>query len=131
LSKPLIADGYAVNNTVSSTDPLAGAKTTFYFGSTSAPYNPVVFSDGDTFGNLASGLNYTFIDLTSTIDDIDFYSDATCTTPVLSPAVDGSGYDISVPKIICISINPKGDFKGSEDLVNLPAFRVDFTVRVD
>ena len=25
----------------------------------------------------------------------------------------------------------KGDFKGSEDLVNFPAFRVDFTVRVD
>ena len=123
--------GYADNNTVIITDPLAAAQTTFYFGSTSAPYNPVVFSDGDTFGNLASGLNYTFIDLTSTIDDIDFYSDATCTTPVLSPAVDGSGYDISVPKIICISINPKGDFKGSEDLVNLPAFRVDFTVRVD
>ncbi len=123
--------GYADNNTVIITDPLAGAKTTFYFGSTSPPYNPVVFSDGDTFGNLASGLNYTFIDLTSTVDDVDFYSDATCTTPVLSPAVDGNGYDISSPKIVCISINPKGDFKGSEDLVNFPAFRVDFTVRVD
>ena len=118
--------GFADNNSVFITDPFPDTQTTFYFGATSAPYDPVQFADGA----VASGLTYSFIGLSNQTDDVQFYSDAGCSVDVLSPVADASGYDISVPKIVCIEINPKGDFNGS-DGTNDPSFTVNFTVRVD
>lgn len=118
--------GFADNNSVFITDPLPDTQTTFYFGATAAPYNPVQFSDGA----VVSGLTYTYISLASQTDDVQFYSDAACSVDVLSPAVDASGYDISSPKIICVAVNPKGDFNGS-DGSNDPSFTIKFIVRVD
>lgn len=116
--------GSADNNSVFITDPIPAAQTTFYFGN---PPDPVQFVDGAT----PSGLTLTFIALDDATDDIDFYSDAACTTIIATPVADASGYDISSPRVSCIGINPKGEFNGSVDLVNLPSFSVNFTVRLD
>ena len=66
----------------------------------------------------------------SQTDDVQFYSDASCSVDVLSPVVDIAGYDASSPKIICVAVNPKGDFNGS-DGSNEPSFTIKFIVRVD
>ncbi|RLA39886.1 MAG: hypothetical protein DRR06_18370 [Gammaproteobacteria bacterium] len=118
--------GFADNNSIYITDPLPDTQTTFYFGAASAPFNPVQFADGVN----ASGLTYTFVNLSDQTDDVQFYSDTGCSIDVLVPVTDASGYDISSPKVICIAVNPKGDFNGS-DGSNHPSFFVRFTVRVD
>ena len=118
--------GFADNNSVYIVDPSPDTQTTFYFGAASAPFIPVQFVDGI----VASGLTYTFVNLSDQTDDVQFYSDAACSVDILAPVVDASGYDISSPKIICIAVNPKGDFSGS-DGINHPSFTVQFTVRVD
>ena len=112
------------NNSIFITDPIPAAQTTFYFGN---PVNPVRFVDGA----IPSGLTLSFLGLDDPTDDIDFYSDAACTAIITTPVADASGYDISSPKVQCIGISPKGVFKGSADLVNLPGFSVNFTVRLD
>lgn len=116
--------GFVDNNSMLIADPIPAAQTTFYFGS---PIDPVRFVDGA----IPSGLTLTFLGLADATDDIDFYSDAACTTIIVSPQADAAGYDISSPKVSCIGINPEGAFNGSADLINLPSFSVNFTVRLD
>jgi hypothetical protein len=112
--------GYVDNNSTIVSDPVP-AGTTFYFGS---PLNPATFIDGAT----ASGLSFTFIDLSSTVDDIEFSNDGGST--FITPTVDANGYDTTSPPINFIRIIPKGEFNGS-DSVNNPSMQVDFRVRVD
>jgi len=102
------------------TDPIP-SQTTLFLGS---PANPAQFFDGAT----TSGLTYTFTTLASTTDDIAFSNDGGGT--FITPLVDGAGFDITVPPINYIEINPKGEFRGT-DGVNNPSFSMTFRVRVD
>jgi len=112
--------GYVDVDSTVLNDPIASG-TTFYFGS---PLNPATFIDGAT----ASGLSFTFIDLASAVDDIDFSNDAGLT--FITPTTDANGFDTTSPPINYIRINPKGGFKGS-DSVNNPSMQINFRVRVD
>ena len=112
--------GYVDLDSTLLTDPVP-AGTTFYFGS---PLNPATFIDGAT----ASGLSFTFIDLSSTVDDIDFSNDGGST--FITPTVDASGFDTTSPPINFIRLIPKGEFNGS-DSVNNPSMQIDFRVKVD
>ncbi|MBT8119089.1 MAG: hypothetical protein KJN89_05170 [Gammaproteobacteria bacterium] len=118
--------GFVDENTILITDILPSTQSTFYFG---APPDPVRFNDGA----VASGLSFTFTDITDPNDDVQFSNDG-CATFLLPPTVPTAdpvtGYDTTVPKIDCIAINPKGSFNGS-DGVNDPSFSVSFTIRVD
>lgn len=112
--------GYVDSGTTIITDPLA-PNTTYYFGS---PLDPVTFTDGTP----SSGLTFNFIDLASTIDDIDFSNDNGAT--FITPSVDANGFDITSPPINFIRINPKGEFSGS-DGTNHPSMEMTFRVRLD
>jgi hypothetical protein len=112
--------GYVDINSIILTDPIAPG-TTFYFGS---PLNPATFIDGAT----ASGLSFTFIDLASTVDDIDFSNDSGAT--YVTPTVDANGFDTTAPPINFIRLNPKGELRGS-DGVNDPSMQINFRVRVE
>jgi len=111
--------GYINTDSIVLTDPVAAA-TTFFFGS---PIAPITFTDGAT----ASGLSFTFIDLSSTTDDVDFSNDGG--TTFVTPTTDASGFDTTAPPINFIRINPKGEFRGS-DTVNNPSMEIKFRVRV-
>ena len=113
--------GYADNNTLVINDPLP-TNTSFFFGS---PLNPTTFIDGI----IPSGLLFSFINLASTADDIAFSNNGG--TSFITPNVDVSGFDITVPPINFISINPKGTFKGSDDGVSTPSFEIKFRVKVE
>jgi len=112
--------GYVDTNTIILTDPLAPG-TTFFFG---APLDPATFIDGAT----ASGLTFTFIDLASVVDDVDFSNDGG--SSFITPSTDINGFDTTVPPINFIRINPKGEFNGS-DGVNNPSMQINFRVRVE
>jgi hypothetical protein len=112
--------GYVDTDSTILTDPVP-AGTTFYFGS---PLNPATFIDGAT----ASGLSFSFIDLSSNIDDIDFSNDGG--SSYITPTVDVNGFDTTSPPINFIRINPKGEFNGS-DSVNNPSMQIDFRVKVE
>ncbi len=112
--------GYVDTNTLELTDPIA-ANARFFFGS---PLNVATFSQGTT----ASGLTFTFDNLASVVDDIDFSSDGGAT--FITPTVDASGFDSSSPAINFIRIRPKGEFNGS-DGTNHPSMQIDFRVRVE
>ncbi len=112
--------GYVDTNSFIISDPVVPG-TTFYFG---LPLNPVNFIDGA----VASGLTFTFIDLASVIDDIDFSNDGGLS--FITPTTDASGFDTTVPAINFIRINPKGELNGS-DGTNNPSMRINFRVRVD
>jgi len=112
--------GYADTDSFVISDPVAPG-TTFYFGS---PLNPINFIDGIT----TSGLTFTFIDLASVIDDIDFSNDNGAS--FVTPTADASGFDSTVPAINFIRVNPKGELSGS-DGANNPSMQINFRVRVD
>ena len=112
--------GYADNNTIVISDPVA-IGTTLYLGS---PADPAQFTDGLT----ASGLSYTFTSLASTTDDIDFSNNGGAS--FITPTVDGSGFDATVPPINFIRITPKGAFRGS-DGTNDPSFSIKWRVKVN
>ena len=112
--------GYVDSGATVITDPL-DPNTTYYFGS---PIDPVTFVDGAT----ASGLTFTFIDLASTVDDIDFSNDGGAT--FITPTVDANGFDTTSPPINYIRLNPKGELRGS-DGVNHPSMELRFRVRVE
>lgn len=112
--------GYADNNSIILTDPL-DVNTRFFFGS---PVDPAQFTNGVT----PSGLSYNFIGLSSTTDDIAFSNNGGST--FITPSVDGSGFDTTVPPINFIRINPKGSLRGT-DGVNNPSFNMRFRLRVN
>ncbi len=112
--------GYIDNDSFVISDPLAPG-TTFYFGT---PVAPATFVDGAT----ASGLTFTFIDLASVVDDIDFSNDGGLS--FVTPTTDANGFDTTVPAINFIRINPKNELQGS-DGVNNPSMQINFRVKVD
>jgi len=112
--------GYVDSGSTVITDPL-GANTTFYFGS---PLDPATFVDGAN----SSGLSFTFIDLASVVDDIDFSNNGGVS--FITPTVDANGFDTTVPPINFIRLNPKGEFLGS-DGTNHPSMELKFRVRVE
>ena len=80
---------------------------------------PVLFSDGSP----SSGLNYNFISLASTTDDVAF-SDNGGVTFNYVPIADGLGLDENVTHI---RVSPVGDFL-SGDVVNPTDFSIEFDV---
>jgi len=113
--------GFIDSDTIVLTDPLSPG-TTFFFGN---PLDPVTFSQGAT----SSGITpIVFSGLADTNDDIDFSNDGGGT--FVTPVVDGSGFDITSPKINFIRFKLKGNFNGS-DGVNNPSMNLQFRVRVD
>ena len=112
--------GYADNGSMVITDPLPAGMTLFL----GSPANPAQFTDG----TISSGLSYTFTSLASTTDDIAFSNNLG--SSFITPSVDGAGFDVTVPPINYIRINPKGAFRGSNG-VNNPSFTLKFRLRVD
>lgn len=112
--------GYADADSFEITDPVPTG-TTFYFGN---PHNPADFVDGAN----SSGVSFNFIDISSVVDDIDFSNDGG--SSFITPSVDTNGFDITVPPINFIRINPKGAFNGSDGL-NHPSLEFRLRVRVD
>lgn len=105
-------------NTVVIADPIP-ANVDLFTGDLGAPGSgPVVFVQGTP----TSGLTYTFTSLGSGADDLDFFSDAACTTPIALP---GTPYDAAVR---CIRLNPKGTMSGAGG--GNPSFDFNFRVRV-
>jgi len=112
--------GYVDTDTLVLTDPIA-ANARFFFGS---PLNVATFIDGATL----SGLSFTFIDLASALDDIDFSNDGGAT--FVTPTTDSNGFDTTSPAINFIRINPKGEFNRS-DGVSDPSMQINFRVRME
>jgi hypothetical protein len=83
---------------------------------------PVAFVDGSP----ASGLSYTFIDLASDVDDIEF-SNNNMATWDYDPVDIGNGTD---PAVTHIRVNPKGIMQGIAG-GSAPGFQVLFKVLVD
>lgn len=114
--------GYVDQDSFIITDPLSSS-VTFFFGS---PFNPANIIDGSTPSGLTVPLNIG--PLADPLDDIDYSNDGG--SSFIEPMVDGNGFDITVPPINYIRINPKGEFNGS-DGVNNPSMELKFRVRVD
>jgi hypothetical protein len=112
--------GYADDDSIILTDPL-DPNTTLFLGS---PADPAQYTNGPT----PSGLTYSFISLSNTSDDIAFSNNGGVS--FITPGVDGSGFDITVPPINFIRINPKGSLRGT-DGVNNPSFEMRFRLRVN
>lgn len=81
---------------------------------------PVLFIDGSP----VSALSYTYISLTSLVDDIEFSTDGATWTYV--PVADANGVDVNVRHI---RINPKGGMAGDTGS-GAPSFELRFVVRV-
>ncbi len=111
--------GTADADTVVIDDPLQ-SNLQFFFGS---PLNPVQFVDGIP----ASGLTFNFTNLADPADDVDFSNDGGVT--FITPAVDANGFDITVPPVNFIRINPRGTLNGSIGAGD-PNFSVIFRARV-
>ena len=115
--------GYIDDGTFVIDDPIPTG-THLYLG---PPGDTVTFTDGA--GATASGLSFNFIDINSTIDDVEFYNNSG-TTLVLTPSTDGNGKDTTSPRIDLIRIKPTGEFNGT-DGVNNPTGDFKFSVIVD
>ena len=110
--------GPADSDSVVITDPIA-ADVQLFLGS---PADPVQFTNG----SVSSGLSFSFTTLSDTGDDVDFSNNGGST--FIEPVVDGLGFDITVPPINYIRINPKGRLNGSVGSGD-PSFTLQFRVR--
>lgn len=104
-------------------DPVPANTEMFVNDLDGAGSGPVVFINGNALAD--SGLSYTFTDLSSATDDLEFSSDNGATWTYI-PVPDADGYDASVTNI---RINPKGEMNAS-DGTNHPTFTLRFRVRV-
>ena len=116
--------GSTDSDTIVINDPIP-ANTRLFFG---LPTNPVSFLDG----TIPSGLNFSFVNLASTADDIEFSNDGGLTT-VIPNAPDASGFDTTTPPINHINIKPTGIFNSnsSSNGTDTPSFEIKFRVRVE
>ncbi len=89
-----------------------------YFGT---PVDPFTFTDN------SSGLSFSFAGLSDTGDDVRFSNDGGST--FITPAVDGDGFDATVPRVNFIEFNPKGAFAASGS--GNPSFEITFRMRID
>jgi len=92
-----------------------------FFGS---PISPITFIDGVN----TSGLTFIFTSLASITDDIDFSNDGGIT--FITPSADIDGFDITVPPINFVRLNPKSEFRAS-DGVNHPSMSIKYRVIVN
>ena len=114
-------EGSTDADTVVITDPVP-ANAALFVGDIDGPGSgPVLFQDGA----IASGLSYTFIDLSSGTDDVEF-SDDGGTTYTYTPVPDGDGFDDNVTNL---RVNPKGPFNGASGGDN-PSFSLKFKIGV-
>ncbi len=111
--------GQADNDSIVITDPIASSLQLFLGN----PADPVQFANGSP----VSGLSYTFTSLADTADDVAFSNDGG--SSFITPIVDGNGYDITVPPINLIRINPKGILNASSGSGD-PGFTLRFRGRV-
>lgn len=111
--------GRTDNNSIVITDALP-SQVRLFFGN---PVNPLQFSNGTP----SSGLTFTFNNLADTTDDVAFSNNGGST--FITPTVDANGFDITVPFINFIRINPKGRLSGSIGSGN-PSFSIIFRGRV-
>jgi uncharacterized repeat protein (TIGR01451 family) len=103
-------------NTVVITDPIP-ANTTLFVGDLGAVNSgPILFVQGSP----TSALTFTYSGLASGADDVDFFSDIACATPL----VPTPPYD---PAVKCIRLNPKGTMPGGAS----PFFELRFKVKVN
>jgi len=101
------------------TDPVSSHITLYVMDIEPGP-GTVLFADGAT----ASGLTYTFTDLSSGADELDFSND--CEVQYnYTPVANVKGCDRT---IVHIRINPKGMFGGASSRES-PSFDLQFRVR--
>ena len=97
------------------TDPIPGNTAMFVGDLGAVNSGPILFVQGSP----TSGLAYTFSGLPSGADDVDFFSDIACATPL----VPVPPYDANVK---CIRLNPKGTMSGGGS----PYFELRFKVQI-
>ena len=114
--------GLVDSDTILITDPL-GSDLEMFVGDSDGSGSPAIFTDGA--GGNASGLSYTFLNLSSFADDIDFSDDGGATFSYV-PVPDANGFDSNVTNI---RIAPKGVFRAA-DIGVQPTFQIEFHVRV-
>lgn len=114
-----MGEGAADNNSIIITEPLPPGMQLFLGN----PANPLQFANGTP----TSGLTYTFTNLASTTDDIEFSNNGGAT--FITPVVDAQGFDITAPPVNVIRILPKGAFSGNNGSGN-PNFTIRFKMRV-
>ena len=109
--------GTVDSNSLVIVDPIPADTDLFVGDLGAANSGPVVFVQGTP----TSGLSFTYTALNNGLDDVDFFSDSACTTPV-SPT---APYDATVR---CIRFNPKGTMAGTGG--GNPYFDLSFRVRI-
>jgi parallel beta-helix repeat protein len=108
-------------DTVIITNPVGSENMLFVDDLAGAGSGPVTFTDGAT----ASGLTYTFTNLSSNTDSI-FFSNDNGATYTYTPTPDADGYDVNVTHV---RVSPAGTFAAS-DGSNHPAFSLVFRVKI-
>ncbi len=114
-------DGPTDSDTVVITDAVPAGTELFVGDIDGLGSGPILFTDGAT----ASGLSYTFIDLLSDLDSVDFSDDGGLTYAYV-PTPDGDGFDANVTHF---RVTPSGAFAGSGGGTD-PSFSVTFRTRV-
>ncbi|MFH1688739.1 MAG: hypothetical protein ABIE42_00700 [Candidatus Eisenbacteria bacterium] len=116
-----VGTGSTDSGSVLTTDPIPVGTALLVSDIDGPGSGPVLFQDGAT----ASGLDYEFVSLASTTDDVAF-SDDDGISYVYAPTPDGDGCDGTVTHI---RVSPEGALAGS-DGVNHPSFSLLLRVRV-
>ena len=117
-------NGAVDNNTTVITDPIPANTELFVgdFDGAGPGLGPILFTNGST----ASGLSYTFTNLTSTTDNLAFSGNNGTDYNKNNTTPDSNGCD---PTVTNIKIPLNGVFNGS-DGTNHPSFNVKFRVRI-
>lgn len=117
--------GSVDNNEMILTDPIPANTDLVVSDFGGAGSGPIAFTNGSP----SSGLTYTFTSLSSTTDDVSFFTDSGCTTPVggVTPIADINGVDASVR---CVRVNPKGVFAADDAVPPSPNFTISFRARI-
>lgn len=103
-------------NTLIITDPIPANATMFVGDLGAVNSGPILFVQGSP----TSALAFTYSGLASGADDVDFFSDIACATPL----VPVPPYD---PNVKCIRLNPKGTMSGGPS----PYFELRFKVQIN
>lgn len=97
----------------------------FYVGDLNGSIGPVRFTDGASPNE--SGLNYQFIELSHSSDDLSFSIDGSDFS--YTPIPDADGYD---PAVRYIRLNPKGEFNASDKNITFqPEFTIEYQIRLN
>lgn len=111
------------SGSVTIVDEIPSNTSLFVESSVTYPSAPFVFTDGV----VSSGLSFTYGGYDDPGDDVDFSMDGG-TLYNYEPVPDGDGMDSAITHV---RFTPQGSFSGMANLTDVPAFSIDFGLRVD